>query len=818
MITISPKVAQLSMGGKHPNSISSSSLSSLKKQSLFTTPIFYTIQSANNKVGLSFYLSTLATCLGLCFNQLAIAQTISPFSSLPPSQPQSQPLTATVYTSPQSVNVTTDLTQVINHNSSETGAPVILATGADITVNIGNESNLTAEGTPGDEFRAVDISISHTEESKALGISPKAIINSSGSVQGIRVEGISETTDSVATPITINVNAGKVYGNTFAIFVNQFRSTEDSSTTININNAEVFSTGSNSAAIYVFGNQPTPELVNINIGKNGYLYSNSGLAFVTIGDATIKNEGKIHGTIRIDALGRVNNYGEWLVGAKNQELYESTASEILNLGNMGLLPFNQATLASYTGNITNGSIIQLSNGFAGDTVTINGNLNSLEGSAIYLDVNLLDDNSPKDKLIINGSTSGNSKVYIHNLNGTGGQTVNGIQIISVQLFSYGVFTLGAPVQAGNYEYFLHKLGNDYYLISSLSPKPVKPTPIKPSKITTATNTQKITPLVLRPAVTAFSMAPAINFETNLNLLGQASDRLKAKSIANNSFQSVWAQTGFSHHNLKTNAHSNTTPLLDSSQINSQLNTSFLQIGTDVWSKVNTPTNQRQSIHVLAGIAQTHADISNPDRAKAGLNINTAKLNSTVSQLGLEYQTDFETGMYVNSVASVGQIRNSFTDIYGGQAKQSGTGLNYSIEAGRPFQLAQWTLEPQVQLSYQHLHLNAFKDAISSIESHSTKNLRLRVGAKLSQKDWLAKGSEFFTQINLLQDHQSNKGINISYENINAQPSEKPWVNLAIGASYQTGATQLKAKLGLEKSLSGNSKNGVQINLALNHSF
>ena len=56
MITISPKVAQLSMGGKHPNSISSSSLSRLKKQSLFTTPIFYTIQSANNKVGLSFYL------------------------------------------------------------------------------------------------------------------------------------------------------------------------------------------------------------------------------------------------------------------------------------------------------------------------------------------------------------------------------------------------------------------------------------------------------------------------------------------------------------------------------------------------------------------------------------------------------------------------------------------------------------------------------------------------------------------------------------------------------------------------------------------
>ncbi len=392
---------------------------------------FYTKNLPSNKAknNVYFYLSTLASCLGFCFHQQSIAQVLT-------YKDTTQTLTQN---SILSTTVTTDLTQVINHNTTETGAPVILATGADITVNIGNEAKLNAEGPPGDEFRAIDIVIEHTEASKALEIIPKAVINTSGSVQGIRVEGISETGDTVATPITINIEAGKVYGNTFAIFVNQLRSTEDSSTTININNAEVFSTDSSSAAIYVFGNQPTPDLVNINIGENGYLYAKSGSAFVTIGDAAINNEGKIHGTIRIDAIGKVTNFGQWLVGGNNQTTHESSASEIINIGTLGLLPYNQSSQAIFKGNISNSSLIKLSNGFAGDRVTIDGSLTSLNGSSISLDVNLGDDNSAKDQLIIMGSTSGESKVYINNIGGSGGQTINGIPIIKVQYFSDGKF-------------------------------------------------------------------------------------------------------------------------------------------------------------------------------------------------------------------------------------------------------------------------------------------------------------------------------------------------------------------------------------------
>ncbi|WP_410315904.1 autotransporter outer membrane beta-barrel domain-containing protein [Klebsiella pneumoniae] len=51
-----------------------------------------------------------------------------------------------------------------------------------------------------------------------------------------------------------------------------------------------------------------------------------------------------------------------------------------------------------------------------------------------------DDNAVTDKLIINGNTSGISSVLVNNIGGNGAQTLNGIEIISVNGESDGVFT------------------------------------------------------------------------------------------------------------------------------------------------------------------------------------------------------------------------------------------------------------------------------------------------------------------------------------------------------------------------------------------
>jgi outer membrane autotransporter protein len=764
---------------------------------------FYTKNLPSNKAkNVYFYLSTVASCLSFCFHQASFAQVRTPQT---PTQ-----------NSIQSTTVTTDLTQVINHNSTESGSPVIQATGADITVNLASNSQLYAQGLPGDDFRALDITIEHTEASKNLGISPKLVINSSGTVQGIRINTIADFFETVATPVTVNITSGKVYGDTFAIFINQFRSDVNSPTTVNINNAEVYitTTDPHYSAIALYGSQMSPDLVNLNIGKNGSLNSKYGDAFTTIGNATITNRGFVHGNIRIDNVGKINNYGNWLVGGNNNETNDSTSTEIYNFGTMGLPSFDKASHVNYTGNIFNSAILKLSNGYAGDTVTINGNLNSSNASAISFDVNLSDDQSAKDLLIITGNTSGEGKLFIRNIGGSGAQTINGIQIIKVQGLSEAIFTLGQAVQAGNYEYFLHKLKNDYYLISNLTTKKVNPKkPVSPP-ITAIV----LSPYVLRPAVTGFLMAPAVNFAANWSMLGNTYSRVKAKSNAKNSFQSIWAQAGFSNQNFKTNVQSNDNPNLNFTELKNQQDISFLQLGSELWSQSNVNTLSQQSLHLLAGVSQSNASFNDTDRALAGLNTQTSELVATEGNLGLEYQYSFESGMYVNSLASISQLRNSYTDVYGGKAKQNGKGFNVSLETGRPYQMAKWTLEPQAQIVFQQLHLDAFHDEISSVQSHRTHNTRLRTGVKLSQKNIWLKDSNFFTQLDLLQDHQANKYLNISYENINTKLINKPWLGLTVGGSYYTGQTQLKAQMGYERSLSGNGKNGFNVQLALNHLF
>lgn len=767
----------------------------------------------NKKKTLHFYLSTLASCLGFCFHQQSIAQVLT-YKDTTQTLTQNSILTTTV---------TTDLTQVINHSTTETGAPVIQATGADITVNLESNSQLYAQGPEGDDYRAVDITIEHTEASKALGINPQLVLNSSGILEGLRVNTVADLFETVVTPVTINVTGGKVYGKQTAIFVNQLRSSEDSTTTINIDNAEVYNTATDASypVIAVYGTQLSPDLVNLNIGPNGFVHSALGNAFTTIGVATINNEGTIHGNIRIDSLGVVNNYGAWLVGGNNNYTNDSTVNEIFNIGTMGLLPFNKASNVSYTGNINNFSLLKLSNGFAGDRVTIDGNLISQDGSSISLDVNLADDNSAKDQLIITGDTSGESKVFIKNTGGSGGQTVNGIPIIKVQRFSDGKFTLGAPVQAGNYEYFLQKAGNNFYLVSNLTENYLQPSSNNHSNSNPSIDLNSSifkVPLVLRPAVTAFSIAPAVNFQSNSLMVGSSTSRAQAQSRAKKAFQSVWAQTSFAKQHFTSHAQSANNPFLSTTELKSQQDTSFLQIGSELWNATNTQNQSSQALQLMVGASQTKAQISNPDRAKAGLNSKTAELNSRETNIGLEHQYRFENGMYVSAMANMGHLSNSFTDVYGGSAQQKGKTFNVSFETSKPYPIANWTLEPQAQIVFQQLHLKAFNDAISSIESHTTHNTRLRAGVKLSKQNTTLKGSDFFTQIDLLQDHQSNKSLNISYENINAKLDHQPWLGLTIGSSYRTGQTQLKAQIGYEKSFNGNSKNGFNVNLAFNHSF
>ncbi len=132
-----------------------------------------------------------------------------------------------------------------------------------------------------------------------------------------------------------------------------------------------------------------------------------------------------------------------------------------------LAPVVQGTLVS---NI-NGGAMNMQDGNAIDTLTVNGNYTGTAGSQIIIDSVLGDNSSATDTLTIQGDTSGTTQISINNLGGVGGATTgNGILLITVVGNSNGIFTLANSTnRAGDFVYDLVKIGNNWYLQSRYMP-------------------------------------------------------------------------------------------------------------------------------------------------------------------------------------------------------------------------------------------------------------------------------------------------------------------------------------------------------------
>lgn len=129
-----------------------------------------------------------------------------------------------------------------------------------------------------------------------------------------------------------------------------------------------------------------------------------------------------------------------------------------------------------------------------------GRISSLGSiGTIVFNTALAGDDSPTDRLIIGGSTTGSANVEVRNVGGGGAQTSKGIELITVRGTSAATFNLLGRTVAGQYEYFLHK-GNgtdgNWYLRSQL---PVQPEPCELDPSLPQCNPQQ----VLRPEVGAY---------------------------------------------------------------------------------------------------------------------------------------------------------------------------------------------------------------------------------------------------------------------------------------------------------------------------
>ncbi|MCK8154741.1 autotransporter outer membrane beta-barrel domain-containing protein, partial [Citrobacter amalonaticus] len=64
------------------------------------------------------------------------------------------------------------------------------------------------------------------------------------------------------------------------------------------------------------------------------------------------------------------------------------------------------------------------------TLTVDGDYTGTNGNLV-MNTQLGDDNSPTDRMIVAGNTSGSTNVKVLNAGGAGGLTTSGIELISV---------------------------------------------------------------------------------------------------------------------------------------------------------------------------------------------------------------------------------------------------------------------------------------------------------------------------------------------------------------------------------------------------
>ncbi|QCT18937.1 autotransporter outer membrane beta-barrel domain-containing protein [Jejubacter calystegiae] len=158
--------------------------------------------------------------------------------------------------------------------------------------------------------------------------------------------------------------------------------------------------------------------------------------------------------------------------ADNSYLYSTMTA--MNGGTVNLALNGAGSVWDMTGNSTltglqlNGGTINFLNDSGSEfkTLTVNGDYHG-DGGTLVMNVTLNSDNdSPGDRMVVTGDTSGSTQVEFNNIYGHGEHTDMGIELITVGGVSDGAFSLDRRVGIGLYDYALVQKGSNWYLSNS----------------------------------------------------------------------------------------------------------------------------------------------------------------------------------------------------------------------------------------------------------------------------------------------------------------------------------------------------------------
>ena len=490
----------------------------------------------------------------------------------------------------------------------------------------------------------------------------------------------------------------------------------------------------------------------------------------TAADTVMTYNGLFSGTGSLTKAGT----GTLLVTANNDGFTGSTAVAAGTLAVTGSLggTVNVATSgrlegAGRVGNIVNAGVV--APGSSIGSLTVAGDYTS-NGGVLEIEAELGADNSLSDRLIVNGATSGSTRVTVTNRGGLGAPTVEGIKIVDVAGASNGSFALDGDylfdgeqaVIAGAYGYRLYKNGiatpqdGDWYLRSALlngSNEPQGP--------------------LYQPGVPLYENYGQVL--ASLNTLPTLQERVGNRQ---------WAQTddgtatGIWGRMESTRARPEAR--VSTAGTDADIDSWKLQIGAD------RALSESDNGTLVAGITGHYGESNASVRSMFG--DGTIKAKGYGAGATLTWYS--QGGFYADAQAQFAWFDGRLTSSVLGTLvdDNGGTGKAFSLEVGKRAVVGGGlTVTPQIQMSYQDADFDSFDDPSQAhVSSAKGDSLKTRWGISLDhQKQWESNGStrrsHLYGLINVSYEWLDGTEANVSGTAIR-NSNDRLWGEIALGGS------------------------------------
>lgn len=498
------------------------------------------------------------------------------------------------------------------------------------------------------------------------------------------------------------------------------------------------------------------------------------------------------------------------------------------------------------GNVINdGGIISMDNrshGEYNDILTIQGNYFASNNAIVKMNTlwnNVSDtytNNSQSDLLKITGDVKGLTKIIPVDTNGDENvidgnihqvaTVLNSIPIIKIEKSTTVNNFIGDAQTKGATEIQLAKRqtanGDEYYWTMEAA-KPVTP-PSPPSPPVPPAPPKKV---IYSHAVAGYVSMPRVNQEQGLLSVGTLHERrgsytnfnLAKCSTCDNYLSETWGRILGKHLKLD-----------GKKRLNLDTDVYGLQLGHDLVNNLFADGSHNY-IGGYFSYTKANTDFSDKYRAVNGLiahNKKTGKGNSEAFNLGLTNTYFSVNNSYIDLVGQFSALRNKY-DAHKSTSSihQNGFGVAVSAEAGSAFNFGQndikqsdWSIEPQMQLVYQYINLDNFKDKYRSVDQNNQKLLRGRIGVRLAYNDQVQseQSSSLYTIANVWHDFIKPSSIEVGRDRL-SEKYNSSWGEIGLGAKTPiVKDTYLYGDARLEHNFSSTKHQGYQGNIGVEHKW